>query len=104
VGPSIVGARGWQEALGLVFIEALASGVPVIATRTGGIADVVDDGVTGFLVEQRSAEQIAERLAALHGDRALLQELGRRGRETVCRRFSWETVSTAYARVFDELS
>jgi glycosyltransferase involved in cell wall biosynthesis len=104
VGPSVVGSKGWQEALGLVFIEALATGLPVISTNTGGIADVVEDGVTGYLVDQRSSEQIARRLQALYEDRAPLQELSRHGRATVERRFSWDTVTSAYARVFVELS
>jgi glycosyltransferase involved in cell wall biosynthesis len=50
VGPSIVGRHGWQEALGLVFIEAMATGTPVITTDTGGIGDVVQDGVTGCAI------------------------------------------------------
>ncbi|UOY01235.1 glycosyltransferase [Blastococcus sp. PRF04-17] len=103
VGPSIVGSHGWQEAVGLVFVEALASGLPVISTRTGGIPDVVDDGRTGFLVDQRSPGQICERLRALQEDRSLLREMGERGRATVEQRFSWQTVTQRYAAIFDRL-
>src|SRR5204862_457638 len=83
-----VGERGWQEALGLVFVEALATGLPVVTTRTGGIGDVVEDAVTGFMVEQRSADQIAERLRALYDDRDLLERMSRTGRAVVEQRFS----------------
>jgi glycosyltransferase involved in cell wall biosynthesis len=100
VGPSIVGERGWQEALGLVFVEALATGLPVVTTRTGGIADVVEDGVTGFMVEQRSADQIAERLRALYDDRDLLERMSRTGRAVVEQRFSWTSVAERYEQVF----
>jgi len=101
VGPSIVGSTGWKEALGLVFVEALATGLPVIATDTGGIADVVEDGVTGFLVEQQSPQQLFEKLRLLYDDRALLGRLGRQGRATVEQRFSWATVGRRYREVFD---
>jgi glycosyltransferase involved in cell wall biosynthesis len=103
VGPSVVGSKGWQEAVGLVFVEALATGLPVISTRTGGIPDVVDDGVTGFLVDQRSPEQIFERLRTLHADRSLLATMGERGPATVEERYSWETVTRKYSAILDRL-
>jgi glycosyltransferase involved in cell wall biosynthesis len=104
VGPSIVGSKGWQEALGLVFVEALATGLPVVSTSTGGIADVVEDHVTGFLVDQHSPEQIAERLRLLHGDRDLLRGMSERARATVEQRFSWTTVNRRYVELLEELS
>jgi glycosyltransferase involved in cell wall biosynthesis len=99
VGPSIVGRSGWTEALGLVFVEALATGLPVIATNTGGIADVVTDGVTGFLVDERSPAQIAEKLELLARDRERLLSMAQRGRAAVEERFSWRTVGDRYAEV-----
>jgi phosphatidyl-myo-inositol dimannoside synthase len=103
VGPSIVGSKGWQEAVGLVFVEALATGLPVISTRTGGIPDVVDDGITGFLVDPESPEQICERLRGLIDDRSLLRAMGTRGRAAVEQRFSWESVTQRYSAIFDRL-
>jgi glycosyltransferase involved in cell wall biosynthesis len=104
VGPSVVGSTGWQEALGLVFVEALASGLPVIATNTGGIGDVVQEGVTGFLVDQRAPGQIADRLATLYRDPRLRSAMSRAGREFVENRFSWSAVGDAYAEVFDDVT
>jgi glycosyltransferase involved in cell wall biosynthesis len=103
VGPSVVGETGWQEALGLVFVEALATGIPVIATDTGGIGDVVEHGVTGFLVEQCSPEQILERLQQLRRDPELRSELGRKGRALVEERYSWPAVGDRYEAVFASL-
>lgn len=100
VGPSIVGSTGWKEALGLVFVEALATGLPVIATDTGGIADVVEDGVTGYLVDQQSPHQLFEKLRLLYEDRPLLARLSRQGRATVEQRFSWATVGSRYEELF----
>lgn len=104
VGPSIVGSKGWEEALGLVFIEALATGLPVITTRTGGIGDVVEDGITGFMVDQRSSEQLVDSLTALYEDRELLHRLSRNGRAVVEKRFSWTTVADRYADVFRDVA
>ncbi len=104
VGPSVVGRNGWQEALGLVFVEALASGLPVVATRTGGIGDVVQDGVTGFLVEQRSPEQILDRLCALYRDPDLRLRMSRNGRATIEERFAWAAVGDRYQELFASVS
>jgi glycosyltransferase involved in cell wall biosynthesis len=103
VGPSVVGDTGWREALGLVFVEALATGLPVIATDTGGIGEVVQDGVTGFLVDQRSPEQILDKLQLLRGDPQLRERLGRTGRTLVEERFAWRAVGDRYEAVLATL-
>ena len=69
-------------------IEALASGTPVVATRVGGVPDVVRDGVDGFLVESGDASTAAERLADLAADAALRTRLGTSGRARVLERYS----------------
>lgn len=99
VGPSVEQPDGWKEAYGLVFVEALASGTPVIATRTGGIADIVADGDNGFLVEQRDAAQIAERIAALMDDDELRARLARNARTRVSDGLSWRAVTERYLAV-----
>jgi glycosyltransferase involved in cell wall biosynthesis len=96
VGPSIEGDNGWKEAFCLTIAEASASGLPVIATRTGGIADIVLDGVTGYLVAQRSGVEIADRIVALMQDRTLAQTMGSAGTEHVRAHFSWESVGERY--------
>src|SRR5207237_8126719 len=69
-------------------IEALASGRPVVATRVGGVPDVVRDGEDGFLVEPGDVEQLAERLALLPRDPELRERMGRAGRERVLPRYA----------------
>jgi glycosyltransferase involved in cell wall biosynthesis len=64
-----------EEPASNVIIEAMASGIPVIATRTGGSPELVQDGVTGFLVEQQRPEDIVEKIMLLMHDRALLKRL-----------------------------
>lgn len=103
VGPSIQIANGWKEALGLVFIEALATGTPVVASRIGGVGDVVKDGESGYLVKQRSPEQIAEKVLNLKASPKLCQSMGKNGRRHVEQRFSWRVVSESYGKQFDKL-
>ncbi len=68
-------------------IEALASGRPVVATRVGGVPDVIRDGEDGFLVEVGDIEALAERLARLASDAALCERMGTAGRQRVLPRY-----------------
>ena len=65
-----------SEGMGRVVIEAFCRARPVVGTRVGGIADLVEDGVNGVLVEPGSNEVLAEALERLLGDRRLARELG----------------------------
>ena len=78
----------WQEAFGWVIGEAMAFGKPVIATRTGGIPELIDDGVTGFLVERRHPAELAQRLQDLLADPGLRIRMGHAARKSVCEHFS----------------
>jgi glycosyltransferase involved in cell wall biosynthesis len=69
-------------------IEALAAELPVVATRVGGVPDVVRDGEDGFLVEAGATDDIADRLAQLAGDPALRARMGKQGRERVLPRYA----------------
>ena len=66
-----------------VILEALACGRPVVATRVGGIPEIVDDGRTGFLVEPQQPDQLAERIGLLLNDRELGRRIGRAGRQSL---------------------
>ncbi|MCC6180187.1 MAG: glycosyltransferase family 4 protein [Chloroflexi bacterium] len=95
-----------SELLGLVVLEAMASGTPVVASRLGGLPEVVQHGVTGFLVEPGNVDELRERLAQVLGDRALAVRLGRAARERAVERFTWQACAerclTAYAELFDK--
>lgn len=79
-----------REAFGLVNVEAMASGLPVVACRVGGIAEIVEDGVTGYLVNPRHpAAEIADRISLLLDDEALRWRMGAMGRQRVLGEFTW---------------
>ena len=82
------------EGYGLTALESLAAGTPVVATDTGGVRDVVIDGVDGFLLD-RDASMIAERVIHLLQDDNLREEMGRKGRERALKR-SWRAVTQEY--------
>jgi glycosyltransferase involved in cell wall biosynthesis len=85
--PSTTAEGEMPEALGLVLLEAQAMGVPVVATRNGGIEETLDDGRTGFLVDQDSPSALADALATLLGNESLNRSFGHRARAFVCDRF-----------------
>jgi glycosyltransferase involved in cell wall biosynthesis len=69
-------------------IEALGAGRPVVATRVGGVPDIVRDGEDGFLVEPGATDELADRLARLARDPALRERMGKQGRERVLPRYA----------------
>ena len=93
VVPSIVDERGEVETLGVVAIEALACGLPVIATNIGGVPDVIEDGRTGMLIEPQSAEAIANALGVLLANESLRATFRNLGPERVAERFTWDRAS-----------
>jgi len=95
-------ASEW-EAFGIVLLEANASGKPVVATRVGGVPDVVEDGVTGFLVPHGDAAALAQRLGDVLGDRTLARRMGEAGAKRVEARFTWDRVVEATESVFLDL-
>jgi glycosyltransferase involved in cell wall biosynthesis len=92
-----------SELLGLAAIEAMASGTPVVASRIGGLPEVVDDGMTGFLVEPGNVAALRARLAEVLGDRRLAERLGRNGRERVLETFTWEACAERCLAAYSEL-
>src|SRR5918996_197275 len=84
-------------------IEALASGTPVVATRVGGVPDVVRDGLDGYLVEPGDVEGAARRVAELARDGALRERLGASGRERGLRRYSVERLVEDVDRLYRSL-
>jgi starch synthase len=102
------------EPLGIVNLEAMACETAVVATRTGGIPEVVEDGVTGLLVPfeprddgtrdpvdpQRFARDIAERVNELLADRARAGRMGEAGRARAIERFSWPAIASDTAALY----
>ncbi|HEU5267397.1 MAG TPA: glycosyltransferase family 4 protein [Jatrophihabitans sp.] len=81
------------EGLGIVYLEASATGLPVLVGDSGGAPDAVRDGETGYLVDGRDPAAVAERLAALLTDPALRAAMGAAGRDWVTREWRWDVVA-----------
>ncbi|MFD6679317.1 glycosyltransferase family 4 protein [Micromonospora parva] len=78
------------EGLGIVYLEASATGLPVVAGDSGGAPDAVREGETGYVVRGRDVAQLADRVGALLADRDLARQLGAAGRAWVEREWRWE--------------
>ena len=101
MAPSVVGRRGDRESGVIVLKEAGAMGLPTVGTRHGGIPEIIDDGETGFLVPERDAPALADRLRMLAEDPALRRRLGASARQKIER--DYDTVRQN-ARLEDHLT
>jgi glycosyltransferase involved in cell wall biosynthesis len=92
-----------SEGTPVTIIEALAAGRAVVATRVGGVPDVVDEGETGFLVRPADTHALAERLEILAREPARRAEMGRTGRKRVLERYAVERLVDDVDRLYGEL-
>jgi D-inositol-3-phosphate glycosyltransferase len=92
----------YYESFGMVAVEAMACGTPVVASRVGGLASTISDGETGYLIPWRCPEPFAERLELLLDNDELRAAFGRAGREAV-ERYRWANVAEAVAGLYDSL-
>ena len=90
-----------SEGLGRVVVEAMACGTPVIGSRVGGIPEMIEDSVTGFLVPPGHVEALADRIRWVLSHREEAQEMGQRARESAKAFFSPEAYVQWYARLFE---
>ncbi len=91
------------EGLGLVFLESMACGRPVIGTRSGGTPEIIIDGDNGFLVEADNLEGLAIAMRAMLGDENRRLAMGRRAHATVRERFTWPAVAKRHLEAFTDL-
>jgi len=91
-----------SEGFSLSVLEAMAAGLPIVATRCGGPEHILQTGVTGLLVENGSAEAVAEGIERLKNDAELRSRLGRAARRTVQEKFRWEDTVRAYENLYRE--
>ena len=101
--PSCTAANGDAEGLGQALIEAAASGVPVVATRHGGIPEAVEDGRTGYLVRERDADGLAGALDALLASESLRRGFGDAARTFARTRFDLHEQTRSLERLYEEV-
>jgi len=104
LGDIFVGPSQIEEGLGLVFLEAAAAGLPIIATRQGGIPEVVRDDINGLLLRQPDdATELAEKITHLLGDAEMRKTLGQQGRTMVQTDFTWEKIARDLEEFYHEV-
>jgi colanic acid/amylovoran biosynthesis glycosyltransferase len=86
--PSVTSTKGDQEGVPVVLMEAMAQGIPVISTYHSGIPELVDDGISGFLVPERDINLLSEKIQYLIDHREMWHTLGRAGRQKVEHNFN----------------
>ena len=92
-----------NEGMGVAVLEAMAASKPVVASRVGGIPELVEDGLTGFLVAPGNAEELAGAITRLVSGRGLMIEMGTRGRERVQQNFTMAQTASKLEAYYYEL-
>ena len=92
-----------HEGISLAILEAMAMGIPVLATDIGGCWEVIKDGYNGFLYKQGDVEKMARDIRMLNKNRAKLRLMGKHARETVVKRFNIEIQAKKFAEFFKSL-
>lgn len=99
--PSVVDRWNDTEGLGVVLLEAMSFGKPVIGTSVGGITDIIINGENGLLVEQKNAYQIADAISEILTNDKLRNYLSNNGINTVKNLFSWESIIENVEKLYD---
>lgn len=99
----VVTCTPWYEPFGIVPLEAMACGVPVVASAVGGMLDTVVHDVTGRLVTPRRAKDCADAVSMILRDSFYRRSLGLAGRDRACARYSWDRIGSDTLRVYDRL-
>jgi glycosyltransferase involved in cell wall biosynthesis len=93
----------WDEGFGIPPVEAMAAGVPVVATRSGAVPETVRDGETGILVDKHDPAGLAQALLRVLRDRDLRDRLGAAGRRRAFEQFSWDAAAASMLRTYEQL-
>jgi glycosyltransferase involved in cell wall biosynthesis len=103
VGPSVVDRFGDTEGQGVVFVEAMASGCPVVATTVGGVPDVITSGETGLLVPPNDSDALAGAIIDSLKDR---ENTGRRIKAALVhiRKYDWARIAEGFEALFKSLT
>ncbi len=94
----------WDEPLGLISLEAMSSGTPVVASNKGGIGEAVKNGYNGYLVRARSAKGIREAVGRILNNPALEQRMSENARTFITERFSWEVIADHFVKHYAKIA
>ena len=100
--PAVIDEKGDTEGLGVVLLEAMSCGKPVIASNVGGITDIVVDRKNGFLVPPAEPEALAAAIKRMAKDRKLRKALGRAALKTVDEKFNWDKIVGDLIRLYHD--
>jgi glycosyltransferase involved in cell wall biosynthesis len=92
-----------SEGLGSSFLEAMAAGIPIIATKVGGIPDFLEDGETGLFCEVKNPKSIAEKSKILLENGELRQKIVKTAQEMVEKNYDWDLIAEKMKNIFDKL-
>jgi glycosyltransferase involved in cell wall biosynthesis len=101
VGPSIITKSGDTEGLGIVFLEAISSGIPVIGTNVGGIPDIIKNNKTGLLVEQKNSKELSKAIIKMISDNKLRKKLQYNAYQHIKEVYNWKNIGERFTKVFD---
>jgi phosphatidyl-myo-inositol dimannoside synthase len=92
----------YNEGMSVATLEAMGAGLPVVITRTGGSAELVEEGVNGLTFEWADIDALTLHLQRLATDRTLTHRMGHASRDHAAK-FSWEAAATHYLKLFESL-
>lgn len=98
VAPSVLASDGGKEGFGLVMIEAMASGIPIVASNSGGIAQLIQDGYNGLLCEEKNTVQLADNIQKVLGNEQIRNQLLQGAKETVAK-YDYQNIAAKYKQI-----
>lgn len=103
IAPSVTAADGNQDAPVNTLKEAMAMGLPVIGTRHGGIPELIEDGISGFLVPERDEQAIAQKVSYLLENSEIWVDMGKAGRKRVETKYNMEQLNDELVNIYDRV-
>jgi len=101
--PSCMNYAGETEGLGVVLLEAMACGVPVVGSNTGGIPHVIKDGITGVLSNQKDSMSIANKITDLLGNSKLREKVKSNAKDLINKEYSWDIISSKFLSIYKDV-
>jgi len=101
--PAIIDRNGDTEGLGIVLLEAMAAGIPVIGTKVGGIVDIIDNGKNGILVPEKRIKDFIYTINKLLSDEALREKFKKNGLKKVTKKFQWSEIALKTIKEYEKL-